>query len=193
MRNAAEHVLEQVTALANQSAGEVDFEVIWVDNGSSDGTLQLVSESIRGDDRMRVISAPEVRVVVLRSEPRRRGRRADLALVLRRRRRRRRALGAVDGDGARRHADVVGGSLMLDANTPAVAEGPCFGFLPGSAHGEPRDPQGRVRGARWLRLASSAPARTSRSVGELNFEGSGSASRPMPSCCTGGGRPSGHG
>ena len=61
MRNSADHVLEQVAALANQSAGEVDFEVIWVDNGSSDDTLQLVSDSIRGDDRMRVVSAPEIR------------------------------------------------------------------------------------------------------------------------------------
>jgi glycosyltransferase involved in cell wall biosynthesis len=60
MRNAAQTVLEQVAALAHQSPSEVPFEVIWVDNGSDDETQQLVAEAVRGDRRMRVISAPEV-------------------------------------------------------------------------------------------------------------------------------------
>ncbi len=61
MRNAAEHVLEQVTALANQSVETAHFEVIWVDNGSSDGTLQLVAEAIRGYKRCVRFRQPEVR------------------------------------------------------------------------------------------------------------------------------------
>ncbi len=129
MRNASEHVLEQVTALANQSAVGIDFEVIWVDNGSTDGTAELVTKSIRGDQRMQVVSAPEVRSSYF---ARNRGAalaQADLLLFC-------------DADDvaderwvqsmatALKDMDVVGGSLMLDSDTPAMTAGVFFGFLP---------------------------------------------------------------
>jgi len=129
MRNAAQHVLEQVTALTNQTAAGLDFEVIWVDNGSSDGTMQLVSESIRADGRMRVISAPEV---VSSYFARNRGvALADGDLLL-----------FCDADDvadehwvlsmaqALADLDVVGGALMRDRDTLAVVQGRFFGFLP---------------------------------------------------------------
>jgi glycosyltransferase involved in cell wall biosynthesis len=129
MRNAAEHVLEQVTALANQDAGGIDFEVIWVDNGSSDETLQLVSDSIREDDRMRVISAPEVRTSYFARNKGVAVAKGDLVLfcdaddVVDKRWIQSMATALAD-------ADVVGGFLKLDVDTPAVAAGPFFGFLP---------------------------------------------------------------
>ena len=69
MHNAAAHVLGQVAALANQSPRDVDFEVIWVDNGSNDQTLRLVADAVRDDpshaSRLRTRGA----VVLLRSKP----------------------------------------------------------------------------------------------------------------------------
>src|SRR6185295_14385306 len=130
MRNAAEHVLEQVTALANQSAGEVDFEVIWVDNGSSDDTLQLVSDSIRGDDRMRVISAPEVRSSYFARNQGVAAAKGDLVLFCD-------ADDVVDKHWiqsmvtALADLDVVGGSLKFGIDEAATVEtAPVHAFLP---------------------------------------------------------------
>jgi GT2 family glycosyltransferase len=130
MRNAAEHVLEQVAALANQSPADVDFEVIWVDNGSSDGTLQLVASAIRSDHRMHVVSAPELQSSYF---ARNRGvarARAELLLFCD-------ADDVVDerwvhsmtlalGD-----FDVVGGAVKLAVDGAAAVEAePVFRFLP---------------------------------------------------------------
>ena len=130
MHNAAEHVLEQVNALANQSTSEVEFEVIWVDNGSSDGTLQLVAEAIRGDDRMRVISAPEVQSSYF---ARNRGvalAKADLVLFCD-------ADDVVDAHwvqsmaSALRDLDIAGGALRLGiGKPPVVVSEPLHHFLP---------------------------------------------------------------
>jgi cellulose synthase/poly-beta-1,6-N-acetylglucosamine synthase-like glycosyltransferase len=129
MRNAADHVLEQVAALADQAAVGIDFEVIWVDNGSTDATLPLVTKAIRDDKRMRVVSAREVRSSYF---ARNRGvalAQGDLLLFCD-------ADDVVDKHWVQSMAaalaslDVVGGSLMLDSHTPAVTAGLFFGFLP---------------------------------------------------------------
>ncbi len=191
MRNAAEHVLEQVTALANQTAPGIDFEVIWVDNGSSDGTLQLVTESIRNDNRMRVVSAPEVQSSYF---ARNRGvalAEADVLLFCD-------ADDVVDVHWVQSMAsalaelDVVGGALMLDSDDASGR--PRTGS---SASFRPRPPptSESARAAFEALGASTArfrPVRTSRCAGERSFEASGSASRPTPSCSIGGDRPSGH-
>jgi GT2 family glycosyltransferase len=128
MCNAAAYVLEQVAALLKQSPSDLDFEVIWVDNGSTDDTLQRVADAVRADCRMRVISAPEVPSSY---HARNRGAqvaRADLVLFCD-------ADDVVDEvwvrsmKAALARLDVVGGALMLDHTTPAVAQGPFFGFL----------------------------------------------------------------
>jgi len=134
MRNAAEHVLEQVRALANQAPATIDFEVIWVDNGSSDGTLRLVADSIRDDTRMRVVSAPEVRSSFF---ARNRGvahAQADVFLFCD-------ADDVVDQHWVRSMAsaladlDVVGGALVSNADGSVAVEvtAPAHHFLPAGA------------------------------------------------------------
>ena len=186
MRNTAEHVLEQVTALANQSAGEVDFEVIWVDNGSSDDTLQLVSDSIRGDDRMRVISAPEVRSSYFARNQGVAAAKGDLVLFCD-------ADDVVDKHWiqsmvtALADLDVVGGSLKFGIDEAATVEtAPVHAFLPAAALRTWE--LARVRSRRLVAsTARCARVRTGRSAGGLSLRASGSASTPAPSCCIEGG------
>ena len=130
MRNAADHVLEQVTALSNQAAAGIDFEVIWVDNGSDDGTLELVTAATRGDERMHVLSASAVRSSYF-------ARNEGVAIA------RGEVLLFCDADdvadeewvGAMTAAladlDVVAGALKATTDEPpAVPSDPVLGFLP---------------------------------------------------------------
>ena len=130
MRNAAQHVLEQVTALSNQTPREIDFEVIWVDNGSSDATLQLVTGATRGDDRMHVISASRVRSSYFARNEGVANARGEVLLfcdaddVV--------AVGWVQSmTSALADLDLVAGALKLRSDEPPeVPSDPVLGFLP---------------------------------------------------------------
>lgn len=130
MRNAAAHVLEQVAALSNQAPPDLDFEVIWVDNGSDDGTPQLVESAIRGDPRMRLISAPEVQTSYFARNRGVADARADLLLFCD-------ADDVVDEHwvesmaSALTDADVVGGALKFAIDEAAtITREPVHAFLP---------------------------------------------------------------
>lgn len=58
VHNGLPHILEQVEALARQATA-VPFEVIVVDNRSTDGTATAVAEATAGDGRFRVVPAAE--------------------------------------------------------------------------------------------------------------------------------------
>jgi len=130
MRDAADHVLDQVAALSHQAPDTVDFEVIWVDNGSRDGTRELVERAIGSDPRMRLVSAPEIGSSYF---ARNRGiavARGDRLLFCD-------ADDVVDSHWVQTMAralayfDVVGGALQSEAGEePAVKREPYFGFLP---------------------------------------------------------------
>ncbi len=60
MYNASHYVLEQLEALASQSVPPDEYEVIWVDNGSTDATATMIGASIRHRPNMRLATAPEV-------------------------------------------------------------------------------------------------------------------------------------
>ena len=129
MRNAAEVVLEQVAALRKQS-GATNFEVIWVDNGSHDGTEQLVANATASDPRMRVIAAPEIRSSYFARSQGVAVAQSDLLLFCD-------ADDVVDEHWVRSmtsalaHLDVVGGALKLGINeVAAVPAEPRWGFLP---------------------------------------------------------------
>jgi glycosyltransferase involved in cell wall biosynthesis len=130
MHNAAEHVLDQVTALANQAAVGLDFEVIWVDNGSDDGTFELVTEATRGDARMRVISASELRSSYFARNEGVATARGEVLLFCD-------ADDVVDDEWVRSMTtaladwDLVAGALQTaSGEPPAVPSDPVLGFLP---------------------------------------------------------------
>ena len=60
MYNASHCVLEQFEALASQSVPPDDYEVIWVDNGSTDATATIIGSSIRHRPNMHLLRATEI-------------------------------------------------------------------------------------------------------------------------------------
>jgi len=61
MRNAEPFVLSQIGALAAQSINASEYEVIWVDNGSTTRTWDVVEAAIVDHPNMRLISARRLR------------------------------------------------------------------------------------------------------------------------------------
>ncbi len=192
MRNATEHVLEQVAALANQSAAGVDFEVIWVDNGSDGRNASSSSPS-----RSAATSA-----CVWSRRPRC-GRRTSLetggsarpggpAAVLRRRRRRRRALGAFDGNGARRAWISSAGALKATSDEPpAVPSDPVLGFLPAAPTANLAIRRTTFDALGGFDELDSPRRRHSAVLAALKCRASGSDTRLRAWCFIGGERPNG--
>jgi len=60
MYNVSHCVLEQFEALASQSVPPDRYEVIWVDNGSTDATAAIIGSSIRHRPNMCLVAATEV-------------------------------------------------------------------------------------------------------------------------------------
>jgi len=56
VRNAQPYLGEAVASILGQS--HADLELVAVDDGSSDGSSELIAELARGDDRMRVVPGP---------------------------------------------------------------------------------------------------------------------------------------
>lgn len=60
VRNEREHLADQLDALAGQS-WDGTWEVVVADNGSTDGTAELVADRAANDPRLRLVAVPDAR------------------------------------------------------------------------------------------------------------------------------------